>query len=214
MAVDVTKIDRTIAKEPAYKVTPQYCLLLLGAEGKTRVWLVLDGNTLYVDKNGNGDLTEPDEAVSAFEGSFAFQIDAIRDRNGTTKHVNLHVYVHPEDEERPGYWALNIDVEDRYRQYAFAHSLTNKPQEASVVHFGGPLEMGMRTPEEQTLVHGDKPSELCAWIATKYPGVEWAAVDHGKGVPEDVHPIAEITFPGKMPDAKAITLKVPLTQRC
>src|SRR5262249_50065817 len=55
---DLTKIDRTIAKEPAYKSRPKYCLLVFGPEAKTRVWLVLDGDRLYVDRNGNGDLTD------------------------------------------------------------------------------------------------------------------------------------------------------------
>ena len=34
---DLTKIDRTIAKEPAYKSKPKYCLLVFGPEAKTRV---------------------------------------------------------------------------------------------------------------------------------------------------------------------------------
>ena len=53
-------------KEPAYKSkSPKYALLRFGPEGKDRVWLVLDGDTLYVDRNGNGDLTEPGEKVAA-----------------------------------------------------------------------------------------------------------------------------------------------------
>jgi hypothetical protein len=65
-AVDLGKIERRIAKEPAYKTkTPKYCLLVFGPEAKHRVWLVLDGDTLYIDKNGNGDLTDPGESVKA-----------------------------------------------------------------------------------------------------------------------------------------------------
>jgi hypothetical protein len=45
--------------------TPKYCLLVFGPEAKHRVWLVLDGDTLYVDKNGNGDLTEVGERIKA-----------------------------------------------------------------------------------------------------------------------------------------------------
>jgi hypothetical protein len=60
------KIDRTLSKEPAYRTkAPKYGLLVFGPEGKDRVWLVLDGDTLYVDRNGNGDLTEPGEKVAA-----------------------------------------------------------------------------------------------------------------------------------------------------
>src|SRR5262245_25829540 len=64
-AADLTRIDRTIKKEPKYAGTPRYCLLVFGREAKDRVWLVQDGNTLYVDRNGNGDLTEPDKKVAA-----------------------------------------------------------------------------------------------------------------------------------------------------
>jgi hypothetical protein len=62
-AVDLLKIDRRIAKEPDYQQSPKYCLLVFGPEAKTRVWLVLDGNDLHVDRNGNGDLTDAGERV-------------------------------------------------------------------------------------------------------------------------------------------------------
>jgi hypothetical protein len=63
-ATDLAKVDRTIAKEPAYTTTsPRYLLLAFGPDAADRVWLVLDGDTLYVDRNGNGDLTEKGEAV-------------------------------------------------------------------------------------------------------------------------------------------------------
>src|SRR3569623_1065639 len=70
-AADLGKIDRRIRKEPAYKGKPGYCLLVFGRAADHRVWLVLDGDTLYVDRNGDGDLTGEGEKVSApaFEDS-------------------------------------------------------------------------------------------------------------------------------------------------
>jgi hypothetical protein len=63
-AVDLTKVERRVGKEPAYATkAPRYCLLVFGPEAKARVWLVLDGDVLYVDRNGNGDLTEKGERV-------------------------------------------------------------------------------------------------------------------------------------------------------
>jgi hypothetical protein len=62
-AADSSIISRTIAKEPVYKKEPKYCLIVFGPEATTRVWLVLDGDVLYVDKNGNGNLTEPGERL-------------------------------------------------------------------------------------------------------------------------------------------------------
>src|SRR5262245_52302093 len=55
--VGYAKVDRTLSKEPAYKNAPQYALLLFGKEAKLRVWVVLDGETLYLDRNADGDLT-------------------------------------------------------------------------------------------------------------------------------------------------------------
>src|SRR5262245_16073774 len=65
VAADLTKIDRRIGREPAYQSQPHYCLLVFGPEVKTRVWLVHDGDTLYVDRNGDGDLTGAGEKVAA-----------------------------------------------------------------------------------------------------------------------------------------------------
>ncbi|HKA07585.1 MAG TPA: hypothetical protein VKD71_10030, partial [Gemmataceae bacterium] len=57
-------VDRRIGKEPKYQSkTPRYCLPMFGPQRKHRVWLVLDGDTLYVDKNGNGDLTEKGKRI-------------------------------------------------------------------------------------------------------------------------------------------------------
>src|SRR5262245_7654854 len=54
-AVDLTKIDQTLCKEPAYRGKPRYALLVLGPKAQTRIWLVIDDKTLYVDRNGNCD---------------------------------------------------------------------------------------------------------------------------------------------------------------
>jgi hypothetical protein len=94
---DLTRIERSIAKEPRYKTrTPEYCLLVFGPEAKTRVWLVRDGATLYVDRNGNGDLTEPGEKVAADardskpnENVYTFQVGDVRD--GKHLHKDLAV---------------------------------------------------------------------------------------------------------------------------
>lgn len=61
--VDLAKIDRTIAKEPVYNSQPRYVLLVVGPRAEHRAWLVIDGEDAYVDRNGNGDLTEPNERI-------------------------------------------------------------------------------------------------------------------------------------------------------
>ncbi|HEV3142290.1 MAG TPA: hypothetical protein VGZ47_00230 [Gemmataceae bacterium] len=69
-AADLAQIERKLVKEPVYQSKPKYCLLVFGPEAKTRVWLVMDGDTLYVDRNGNGDLTEAGKKVAARDLKF------------------------------------------------------------------------------------------------------------------------------------------------
>src|SRR5262249_56361360 len=69
-AADLARIERKIAKEPAYQTkSPKYWLLVFGLDAKTRVWLVQDGDTLYVDRKGNGDLTGDGKRVKAEQKS-------------------------------------------------------------------------------------------------------------------------------------------------
>jgi hypothetical protein len=100
LAADLTKVDRTISKEPAYaSKQPKYCLLVFGREAKTRVWLVVDGDYLYVDRNGSGDLTEPNKRVRFSEFkvpswvAFAEErdVDAGEVLDGKLKHERLHL---------------------------------------------------------------------------------------------------------------------------
>lgn len=63
-AADPISIDRTIGKEPKYAGQPAYLMIAFDAEAKHRVWLVHDGETLYVDRNGNGDLTDDGEKIT------------------------------------------------------------------------------------------------------------------------------------------------------
>jgi len=95
-AADLSQIDRRITKESAYKSEPRYCLLVFGPEAKTRIWLALDGDVLYADRNGNGDLTEPDKKIAAARNEYGgrvFQIGLVRD--GPLVHQDLTVTATP-----------------------------------------------------------------------------------------------------------------------
>src|SRR5213592_3441576 len=69
---DLSKVDRRILREPAYKAKqPLYALYVFGPQAKTRVWAVLDKSkpdapeydVLYFDRNADGDLTASDERI-------------------------------------------------------------------------------------------------------------------------------------------------------
>jgi hypothetical protein len=91
-AADLAQIDRSIRKEPTYQSKPKYCLLVFGADAKTRVWLVQDGDVLYVDRNANGDLTEKGKRVErqpVNQGAPAFDAGDIK--HGELTHTGLRV---------------------------------------------------------------------------------------------------------------------------
>jgi hypothetical protein len=188
-AVDLAKIDRAIANEPAYQGTPQYCLLVFGPEAKTRVWLVLDGNVLFVHCPGNGDATwKKCRLIKLPDQRWKRQCAAgdIVEVNGTTKHTGLHVVVADDGMETTV--AVGITTAAGLQQVARYYEgeylkFAGRAQDAPIVHFAGPLTMGLRS--RPTLTPGETV-RLVPRIGT--PGLgkgTFAIVDvdciHGRG---------------------------------
>jgi hypothetical protein len=116
--VDYSKIDRTVVKAPAFQTrAPLYILLLFGPSAKLRVWVVLDGERVYVDRNGDGDLTGKDER---FESLAACRNIEIADPDGKTRYVitGFSTLAMRKGAERRGL-IVEIDVQGplRYQQY-------------------------------------------------------------------------------------------------
>lgn len=228
-AVDYTKIDRTIAKEPAYESKPLYLLMVLGPEARTRVWLVLDGDLLYVDRNGNGDLTEKRECKEARrihyanqkEPTFEFHIPEIVEADGRTKYSDIYFHVSLDGPKRFLWGPYWIEVPGKYRQSTGGGWLAETRQAAPIIHVNGPLTMGFN--KEPVLRRG-ATVQLDAWIGTPGYGhdrptkVQYesgpAKDDQSKfGVPSGIHPVAEIEFPSGKPDAKPMRIKATLDRR-
>lgn len=245
-AADLTQIDRKIAKEPAYQSKPKYCLLVFGPEAKTRVWLVHDGNTLYVDRNGNGDLTEAGEKVTAKkqdgadEGEYTFTAGDIHD--GTRVHkVSVDVlkldfltnqyelaktflaknpkargYAVFAEMEMPGWKGTAID--GRVRQHALyldANGLlqfADRPQDAPIIHFGGPWQITLYGPQQLT-VGRERDVVLGVGTAGAGPGTT-AFIDYGGVIPADVYPTVEVTYPPKRQGEPLVREGYELMRRC
>lgn len=92
-ATDLAKVERKIAREPAYQTkAPKYCLLVFGLDAKTRVWLVQDGDTLYVDRNGDGDLTGDRQRVKVKQQAANYRSFEVGDlKVGGLTHTGLSV---------------------------------------------------------------------------------------------------------------------------
>jgi hypothetical protein len=217
-AEDLSKIDRSIAKEPAYAGKPRYALLVFGPKAQTRVWLILDGDTLYVDRNGNGDLTEEGKRVlckeraSGFSGNkpakqLRYEVGEIIER-GAARHARVQLA----RTLREGGEEVLLIVENPggCTQHATLGEWAGGRRDAPVRHFNGPLRMGL---EKAVFVRGERPTNLRAFVGTPCPAEAWVYVSHEKGIPAGVHPIAEVAFPPNKGDDRLPPVKVPLSQR-
>jgi len=102
---DLGKIERRIAKEPAYKSKqPLYGLYVFGPDAKTRVWAIFDKSrpdatdydVLYFDRNADGDLTAPDERIvgKVEAGGVTFDIGFFTDPLTKQKHTQMSITRH------------------------------------------------------------------------------------------------------------------------
>lgn len=203
--------------------------------------MVFDANVVYVDRNANGDLTEDgerleisrrikiDDPKSMFREMWQFRAGDITDEQSGIKYTDLiiqhavpneqFVPVTPEDRrwkarflKNPNWVAPNISITigGKGRQNA-GPVFAGRPQDAPVVHFNGPLTMTLWS--EPVLRRGDDAMELYATLGT--PGIgelSFAYAEH-EGIPQSVHPVADIAFPAKGGN-QAIRMRVLLKERC
>ncbi len=169
-AVDYDQIDRSLAKEPTYRSgKPEYTLLLFGPEAR-RVWVVIDGDSVYLDRNGDGDLTAANERFANSDDCKGIEISG---RDGKTRYVITRLNVHRDkDNKWPPFVMAWVEIHGppEYQQYCDAR-LGKTPRDAAIAHFHGPLAIGLSTynwkvPPETVLTTGDKPGELQAFVGT------------------------------------------------
>ncbi|HEV3256231.1 MAG TPA: hypothetical protein VG013_05070 [Gemmataceae bacterium] len=248
---DLSKIDRSIKQEPAYQGKPTYCLLVFGPEAKTRAWLVVDGDVLYIDRHADGDLTHPDDRLkvqrvtkdppNSVSSETRVFLDVVpkgdpkgRDAptlKGSDRYTRLWVSqpvarkqaVAPnKDQEeylrrlRRHFTNLCLRLDGKYVQLAWA-CFSERPQDAPVLHFGGPLaigfgrDFGMFRPK---LVRGPNADDFMVNLQTSGRGEGAVVTMDNRYPPADVHPVADIEFPGREPGGKPTTMRVVLKERC
>lgn len=230
IAADLSKIDRTIRKEPKYKGKPKYALLVFGPEAQTRVWVVQDGETLYVDRNGDGDLTGKDERFTldcpnprlyGF-GHLADCKIEIRDSDRQTRYLITSISIYPENNkplDKPHLMA-NVDIKGRhsYRQYCDA-KMAEKPDKAALAHFHGSLTIEPRTinwkltQELSRLPAGDPAGEINAVVGTMDAERGCWVVVRSEDLPKDLHPLVEVEYPTSK-TGTTIKQRYRLDQRC
>ena len=229
-AADLTKIDRSISKEPTYQTkAPKYCLLVFGLDANYRVWLVLDGDTLYVDRNGNGDLTEPGkstkvESPNSDPASFS-PITILGPDGKTAEKLNFALYgwFDYRDGKNTPLVSPSVSVRWKGRWFGSWGDETGpcvwgtRPKDAPILQIDGPLQMGFELPAESALQWKRAGQfELSVGVGTK--GLGKGAFVHlsyaNNAIPEDVCPSAVLEFPNKSPGGSPVNIQTVLKNRC
>jgi hypothetical protein len=207
---DLARMKRYLIKEPAYQSAPKYCLLVFGKEAATRVWLVLDGNTLYVDRNANLDLTDPGEKLTSPHGP-NFTIDRLVERDGTV-HPNLWV------RSLGDTFTLTLG-DDQRRQFVGIGKMERptwgaRPEEAPIIHFNGPMTLERYGPLYTLPRIGFNPNsrqfKLRLLLGT--PGLgKGSFASYDDVCSENLGPIqADIEYPSGKPSGEPIKQRVEL----
>jgi hypothetical protein len=216
VVTELSKIDRAIRKEPTYRTkAPKYCLLVFGLKANTRIWLVLDGDVLYVDRNGNGDLTEEGECIEALRTTDSqedFVIGEVTEIDGKTKHANLDLTRYGKDR----HLVIGVDFKEKYRQQAGVGlegrlQFTDRPQDAPIIHFGGPLTQCLS--RSVSLKPGEQ-EEIYVEVGTTGSGKGTFAAIPFEVVPKGLQPAVEIEFPAKDRGGQPDWRRYDLTARC
>jgi hypothetical protein len=238
-AADLTEIDRKIGQEPAYRAKPKYCMLVFGRDANHKVWLVHDGDTLYADRNANGDLTEPTEQVKGGDDG-RFEVGDFRADNRTHKGLTIYIskyermaqidaeakkrsrqdpnacrYLLLADIELPSHVGDGIGGRVTHVVSRDANGFlefADTPQRAPVVHFDGDWEVMLFGRPRLTI---GRTADLVVGIGTPGLGAGTTAYVGYEGVvPKGLSPRADITFAPAVADQKPIREHYELNHRC
>ncbi len=224
---DLSKVDRTIGKEPPRLADPRYCLMVFGPRADVGVWMIKDGERLYVDRNGNGDLTEPDELLvpadrrqfntmqngkAATYSELKYDVGDLKPNQGARRHTRFEMTQY-QIGDAPADFVLSIFVDGSIKQYAGWSPLFRESRErAGLVHFGGP--MSVQPIRYKSISRSAAKPELHLRFGT--PGLDggtFASLAY-EAVPENIHPTAEIEWPRADSNSAPITTIVILSGRC
>lgn len=220
-------IDRKIRKEPLYVGNPHYLLVTFGEEAKFRVWLVKDDHNLYVDRNGNGDLTEDGERFP-FGGvkenppnrprSFAVAVGDLTDAAGKRTHTDFAVSGIGTSGVRLGgaFLKLMVKVDGKLLQTAGPTNLmmVRSPDEARVVPFGAAPAVVRPSLALRTFPDANRAVEFCVQVGTPGIGDGAFAAYGNEHLAEGLGPTAEFVFAPAKADGAAKKLTLHLTDRC
>jgi hypothetical protein len=213
------KIIYSIAKEPVYRSQPKYCLLAFHQALGVFVWMVEDGDRLFVDKNANGDLTDDGNPLEPTDirgdggnrKDFSYKLDAICPADGSRHtHFQLRRWNYGEDRDSYG---LSLRVGDKMPMYAgwFGTFWSDSHTTAPIIRFAGPFKPVMLRRDFFEI--GESKQRLS--LGLFHPGSTKGAESRLsiEALPDTVVPVLTILWPSSG-DRKPLLTTHPLKQRC
>lgn len=198
-AVDLSQVDRQVAKEPKYQGQPGYCLLVFGPEAKKRIWLALDGDKLYVDRRGQGDLTGQQTTLNTSK-MVTIDLPEVPDASNQPQTGRLTVRRHASDGVQ-----LYFHLPGQPNQLAGTPSqsipLASQPKDAPIVHFNGPLTFQAEaTPDTRS------PGQFIVGGRLGTPGLgkNTFCVVASRDLPPGLKLVVRAAFPAKEADRQEI----------
>lgn len=244
--VDEWKLQPPV-KEPAYQHTPLYALVAFGLNREQAVWMVLDGRTLYIDRNGNGDLTEADEKLSMMSPDqatarvgnpgFYSHFDVTRTSLQLKGHEQETLellqwmrddkFVPKTESERQQKAEFEQRGNERFLftrkkndiESSYGLVFVRDKNDVQVLYLDGPLTFALKMREQTLLQRGPAGSDLAFHIGTPGRSPSWSSHPTFsplmvKEVPEPVHLLVEVEFPGMTTVAEPIVKQFTLKSRC
>jgi hypothetical protein len=238
-------VDRTIGREPTYESSRQFhALLVLGQAREVRVWLVVDGDHLHVDRNGDGDLVDEGEKITgpsvgadvltprrltwrvptllgAERYSDLEVVFGLLDKSWTPAPVasnrrRMRAFMQAAAEmPHPQLSHVGVTIDGRITQRSLNTTFGTSPLNAPVFHMDGPLTVGV--------VEAMVPHEL--WLEREEQVLKFALGTPGEGcgsfsyvqydaLPAGAKPVVEIEFPAKAPGERLPPMRVEIPDRC
>jgi hypothetical protein len=190
--------------------------MIFGPESRFRVWLILDGDILYLDPSGDAF----PRMVNVFPATCPIELT---DADGSTRYTI--VSARPSPNEDPPRLLLVVDIAGavQYRQYGIV-KFGDQPESSGAAHIHGPLRVHIREgatdPPSLAFVLNGKLQSIQAMVTTGPPNNgSWIGVstEAGKGVssfPVGVCPEVVIDFPTRNTEKPSVSRRYALDKVC
>lgn len=182
-----------------------YCVLQFAAGPGNLVWLAVDEDQVYIDRRANGDLASVSNRVALPEKRYGVPIDLGN--------------IYPADVEEPVRLKMHqFLIQGRHRtiylhawfadgrREGTSPAWSHEPASAPVALFFGSLTFALSEP---TPVLSPSAEPIKLEVLLGRPGPRSFAWRNHSDIPDTLHPVAEIRYPG---DANAVTRS--LDRRC